>query len=80
MATRKPVFFIHGGRVVRGTVARRTTQHRMKVTASNYVLSDGTDQPIPLDFNRVLGHEEIFSRADELLALLPKPKRQKRSA
>lgn len=80
MASISPVFFIHGGRVVRGSIKRRSTQHRMKVQALNYVLPDGSDQPIPLDFNRVLGHEEIFSRADELLALLPKPKRQKRSA
>ncbi len=69
----KPVFFVHGGRVVRGTIAKRVNQHKFMVSAQNYVLPDGSDQPIPLDFKRRLGHEEVTNDAAVLLALLPEP-------
>lgn len=68
-----PVYFIHGGRVVRGTVAKKLNQHKLMVAAQNYVLADGSDQPIPLDFKRRLGHEEVTTDAGVLLALLPEP-------
>lgn len=78
MAVAQPIFFLHGNRVVRGSIKRRMAGKRVRVEAGNYVLADGSIQPIPLDFNRVLGHEEFTTDAAPLLALVkPKPKRSK---
>lgn len=74
-----PLFFVHGKRVVRGELKRRLANHRVEVQALNYVLADGTDQPIPLDFKRVLDHQQTTAEAEPLLDLVKPPKR-KRSA
>ncbi len=66
------IFFIHAGRVVRGSIAKRLggRQHRVEVSASNYVYADGTNQPIPLNFKRRIGAEEFTRDAAPLLALV----------
>lgn len=84
MASISPLFFIHGEpgsqRVVRGSLKRRQSQHRMLVKAICYVGADGEDiGPAILDFTRVLGHEETFGNPTELLATLAAmPKRRSR--
>lgn len=75
--TPAPLFFVHGKRVVRGALKRRLANHRVEVQALNYVLADGSDQPIPLDFKRVLPHELTAAEARPLLELLA-PKRSRR--
>ncbi len=65
-----PLYFVHGRRVVRGSLRKKLNQHRMLVAAENYVLADGSNQPIPLDFTRRLGHEEVTTDASVLLALV----------
>lgn len=79
MARIAPLFFVHGSRVVRGSLKRRVANHKMEIKAINYVLPDGSDQPIYLDFKVVLGHEQTFADAGAALALVPsKPKRRSR--
>ncbi len=72
MATSEPIFFIHGNRVVRGSIAKRLggRQHRVEVSAANYVYADGSEQPIPLNFKRRIGAEEYTRDAAPLLALV----------
>ncbi len=72
-----PLYFIHGKRVVRGALKHSRANHRLEVQALNYVLPDGSDQPIPLDFKRVLKHSDITGDAAPLLALV-KPKRRRK--
>lgn len=72
MATPESIFFIHGQRVCKGHITKRLggRQHRVKVAAENYVYADGSIQPIPLDFTRVLGAEEYQMQPDDLLELV----------
>lgn len=76
--TPAPLFFVHGKRVVRGALKRRLANHRVEVQALNYVLADGSDQPIPLDFKRTLSHEETTAEAGPLLDLVKPAKRSRR--
>lgn len=73
-----PLFFIEGKRVVRGALKRRLANHRVEVQALNYVLADGSDQPIPLNFKRVLDHQKTTAEAKPLLDLVKPPKRSRR--
>lgn len=80
-----PVYFQHGNRIVRGSIVnRRLANHRVKVQAQCYVLPNGEDQPIPLDFFSVLKHTEFTTDAASMLALVEPSKDwvkfQKRSA
>jgi hypothetical protein len=80
MMTPAPLFFVHGKRVVRGKLTkRRLANHKVEVQALNYVLPDGSDQPIALDFKRVLDHQQTTAEAGPLLDQV-KPQKRKRSA
>lgn len=70
MARISTLYFIHGGRVVRGSLKRRINQHRMEINAHCYVMPDGSEGPYVLNFFRRLGHEEITADAGVLLALV----------
>lgn len=73
MATIAPLYFVHGNRVVRGSLKKRLNQHRLLVAAETYVYADGSEQGIVLSFTRKLGHEEIVADPAPLLAMLPEP-------
>lgn len=72
MASVENIYFIHAGRCCRGHITKRlgSQQRRVKAAADNYVYADGSDQPIPLDFTRVLRAEEFFRQPDDLLELV----------
>lgn len=70
--TREPIYFIHAGRCCKGHITKRLggQQHRVKAQGTNYVYADGSEQPIILDFTRVLRAEEFFRQPDDLLELV----------
>jgi hypothetical protein len=69
----QPVYFIHNGRVVRGRIDKRHRNHVVTVEVQRYVLPDGTEHPVPLNFKRKIGHEETTAEAAPLLAALTPP-------
>ncbi len=68
-----PVYFFNFGRVVRGRVDRRHAGHVLTVVGERYLLPDGTEHPVPVDFTLKLRHEEVTAEAAPLLALAKPP-------
>lgn len=64
------IYFIHGNRVVVGSLSRRTSKTKAIVTARHYVLADGSEQPIYLGFTRHVSRTDLEVSAAPLLAQL----------
>ena len=63
------IYFIHGNRVVVGSLSRSLSKTKAIVTARHYVLADGSEQPIYLGVTRHIPRNELEVSAAPLLAL-----------